>query len=244
MKATSVEMTLCRSDPRIIRSAADIRAGVRHLRRACPTMRLIHERTGDPPLRRYIAGFEGLARIVTGQQLSIASAAAIWGRLHAALEPFTPQRLARSSDAELAAHGLSRAKIRTLRALSAAVGDGRLALDVLETASDADIRSALTAVHGIGPWTADIYILFCLGRADAWASGDLALQVGAAHALGVGERLSAADLETHAERWRPWRGVAARLIWADYANLRRAPTPPTKTAPPRGARLSRISGKP
>ena len=88
MKATSVQMTLCRSDPRIIRSAADIRAGVRHLRRACPTMRSIHERTGDPPLRRYSAGFEGLARIVTGQQLSIASAAAIWGRLSAAFEPF------------------------------------------------------------------------------------------------------------------------------------------------------------
>lgn len=209
------------NSPGIIRTTDDIRAGVAHLRRVCPVMRAIHERTGDPPLRRYDDGLEGLARIVTGQQLSIASAAAIWGRVAGTLAPMTPQRLLGAEPSHLASLGLSAAKIRTLKAVATAIASGELDLATLADATDAQVRSSLTAVHGIGPWTADIYILFCLGRADAWASGDLALQVGAAQALGVGTRLTAAALEQAAERWRPWRGVAAGLIWADYADRRR-----------------------
>lgn len=206
-------------------------------------MRTIHDRTGDPPLRRYEAGFEGLARIVTGQQLSIASAAAIWSRVHASLQPFTPEALLAASDPRLTGFGLSRAKIRTLRALSGAIASGELELGALACADDAAVRAALTAVSGIGPWTADIYVLFCLGRADAWAAGDLALQVGAARATGEGDRLNAVELETLAERWRPWRGVAARLIWADYAHLRRLPGAGEVAGRP-PPRLSRISRKP
>jgi DNA-3-methyladenine glycosylase II len=199
----------------------DVRQGVRALRRACPTMRRLHDLTGDPPVRHVGQGFEGLARIVVGQQLSVASAAAIWRRARAAVEPFEAARFLELEDAELRAVGLSAGKIRTLRALSTAcVADG-LNFASLDNESDATIRGRLTAISGIGPWTADIYLMFCLGRRDAWAPGDLALQVATQMALALDERPRAPELETLSERWRPWRGVAARLLWAYYAVARR-----------------------
>jgi DNA-3-methyladenine glycosylase II len=204
---------------RIITTEADIKAGVKALRRKCPTMRHVHDTAGDPPLRRRPAGFEGLARIIVGQQLSIASAAAIWERTAAACRPFEPATLLRLRDKTLAGAGLSRPKIRTLRAISAACTDG-LDLAALDDASDEEVHSALTAVVGIGPWTADIYIMFCLGRADGWAPGDLALQIAAQRALVLAERPGKDEMLELAERWRPWRGVAARLLWAYYAAVR------------------------
>jgi DNA-3-methyladenine glycosylase II len=204
---------------RIIATEADIRAGVKALRRKCAVMRHVHDTAGDPPLRRRPAGFEGLARIVVGQQLSIASAGAIWRRTVAACQPFEPARLLRLREATLAGAGLSRPKIRTLRAVAAACANG-LDLAALEAASEKAVHAALTEVVGIGPWTADIYIMFCLGRADAWASGDLALQIAAQRAFGLAERPDKDELLALAERWRPWRGVAARLLWAYYAAVK------------------------
>jgi DNA-3-methyladenine glycosylase II len=201
---------------RIIATEADVRAGVKALRRKCATMRHVHDTAGDPPLRRGLAGFEGLARIIVGQQVSTASAAAIWGRTVAACQPFQPARLLRLTDTELAGAGLSRPKIRTLRAIAGACADS-LDLAALESGSDEDIHAALTAVVGIGPWTADIYIMFCLGRADAWAPGDLALQIAMQRAFVLAERPGRDEMMALAERWRPWRGVAARLLWAYYA---------------------------
>jgi DNA-3-methyladenine glycosylase II len=201
---------------RIIATEADIRAGVKALRRKCATMRYLHDTAGDPPLRRRQAGFEGLARIVVGQQLSIASAAAIWERTTAACRPFEPATLLALTDETLAGAGLSKPKIRTLRAAAAACANG-LDLEALAHASTEEVHGALTAVVGIGPWTADVYIMFCLGRADAWAPGDLALQVAAQQALALAERPGKDDMLALAERWRPWRGVAARLLWAYYA---------------------------
>jgi DNA-3-methyladenine glycosylase II len=205
--------------PRIITSERVIRDGVRALRRTCPIMRKVHDATGDPPLRRRPAGFEGLARIIVGQQLSVASATAIWSRTELLCRPFEPAALMALEDPALAAAGLSRPKIRTLRAIATACTEG-LALSALDAASDEDIHAALTAVNGIGPWTADVYIMFCLGRADAFAPGDLALQIGAQKAFGLRKRPDAAKLLRLAERWRPWRGVAARLLWSYYAHLR------------------------
>ena len=207
--------------PRIILDADDVREGVRHLRRRCEVMRMVHDAAGDPPLRRRPAGFAGLARIIVGQQLSVASASAIWTRTELLCDPFEPDVMAALDDAKLAGAGLSRPKIRTLRAICAAVRDG-LDLSRLEASSDAEIQRALTAISGIGPWTADIYIMFCLGRSDGFAAGDLALQIGAAKALGLKARPSAEELLAIAERWRPWRGVAARLLWNYYASLKRA----------------------
>lgn len=213
------------SSPAIIADMNDIRRGIRFLRKACPVMRRIHDLTGEPLLRRYHPDFAGLARIVTGQQLSIASAAAIWSRLEAGLAPVTPERVLATRPEQLAAFGLSRAKIKTLNAAADAIVSGAISLEMLNESSDDWIRAALTSVNGIGPWTADIYIMFCLGRSDAWAAGDLALQIGVAEALDLGQRLGPAELEQAAERWRPWRGVAARLILADYASRRGAASP-------------------
>ncbi len=204
----------------IIQSDDDVRAGVRALRRKCAILRHAHDIAGDPPLRRREPGFEGLARIIVGQQLSIASAAAIWGRFEEALRPLNAAKVLAAPDELLRAAGLSGGKIKTLRAISTAVNSGQLDLDALETAPELMVHESLRQVSGIGPWTADIYLMFCLGRADAFAPGDLALQIAAAVAAKRGDRLSLAELEELAETWRPWRGVAARLLWAYYAAVK------------------------
>ncbi len=205
--------------PRIIVTDDDVSEGVRALRRKCAIMRRVHDLAGHPPLRRRPAGFEGLARIIVGQQLSVASASAIWERTAAACTPFEPAVLLAMTDRQLAEVGLSRPKIRTLKAIAEACSNG-LDLARLEHAADEDIHAALTAVTGIGPWTADVYIMFCLGRADGWAPGDLALQVAAQRAFELAERPGKDAMLELAERWRPWRGVAARLLWAYYAALK------------------------
>ncbi len=205
----------------VIRTQADICRGVRALKRKCPTMRKLHAMAGDPPVRHVGHGFEGLARIVVGQQLSVASASAIWRRTRALIEPFDAASLLSRSDGALRAAGLSAGKVRTLRGLATACLDDGLDVDGLETLEDAVIRERLTAVVGIGPWTSDIYIMFCLGRRDAWAPGDLALQEAAKMAFGLEARPRALELEALSQRWRPWRGVAARLLWAYYAVARR-----------------------
>lgn len=205
--------------PRIIATDDDVREGVRALRRKCAIMRHVHDTAGHPPLRRRPAGFEGLARIIVGQQVSVASATAIWTRTAEACRPFEPAVLLALTDLQLAAAGLSRPKIRGLRAIAEACCNG-LDLAGLEGASEEQVHAALTEVVGIGPWTADVYIMFCLGRADGWAPGDLALQIAAQRAMGLGDRPGAEALKEIGERWRPWRGVAARLLWAYYAALK------------------------
>ncbi len=173
-------------------------------------MRAIRRCAGARP------GFEGLARIVVGQQLSVSSAEAIWTRTAATVAPFRADILLALSDAELKAAGLSAAKIRTLRATAAAVVAGDIDFARLAKAGEEDFRAELTAVSGIGPWTADIFRLFCLGHRDAFAPGDLALQVAVQYAMRMEARPAADALAEIAERWRPWRGVAARLLWAYY----------------------------
>lgn len=200
---------------RTIATDADLREGVRALRHKCPHLARVYLRTGNPPLRRHPPGFEGLARIIVGQQLSIASAQAIWTRVAAAVRPMTPKVFLTLSAEALRSAGLSRGKVRTLRAACTAI-DAGLSLEDLAHAPEDDVHAALTAVPGIGPWSADIFLLFCLGRADAFAASDLALQTAAVAALDLKERPSREALLAIAERWRPWRGVAAHLLWADY----------------------------
>ncbi|MBZ0217992.1 MAG: DNA-3-methyladenine glycosylase [Fimbriimonadaceae bacterium] len=208
---------------RIIETEADIREGVAALVEIDPIIGKIVGLTGMPPLRRREPGFAGMMRIVSGQQLSVASANAIWNRVEAKIKPMSAEKMLRVRDATLRGCGFSGPKIRTARAVSAAILDGSLDLDLIDTLSIEDAMEMLCAVKGIGPWTAEIYLMFCLGHPDIWPGGDLALQIAVQDAHEFENRPSAAACVEIAERWQPWRGVAARLFWAYYA-VRRKPT--------------------
>ena len=155
------------------------------LGKADPRFVALIAEAGRPPLRRRPDGFAGLAATVVSQQLSTASAGAIWGRLAAAFDPFEPAAIIRARAPRLARLGLSAPKIRALKEIARAVAGGKLPLATLADIPADAAHAALTAVHGIGPWTADIYLLSCLGHADAWPAGDLALQEAARVAFGL-----------------------------------------------------------
>jgi DNA-3-methyladenine glycosylase II len=171
---------------------------------------------GHPPLRRGQHGLGGLIRIVIAQQVSTASAEAIHRRFLERFGNARPEHLVTATDADFQSCGLSMPKIRTIRHLSLAVAEETLDIDALAHMNSEDVRNALTAVKGIGPWTADIYLLFCLGHPDIWPAGDLALQEGVRMALNLRKRPDAAKLAKISRRWKPWRGAAARIIWAYY----------------------------
>ena len=216
--------------PAHLETQADVDHAVHLLVRQDPRLAAVLAISGLPPLRRRPGGFAGLASIVTAQQLSTASAAAIWGRLNAAFDPFDPARVRRARATTLAKIGLSAAKIRTFKAIAAAIADG-LDLDALADIPADDAHRALTAVHGIGPWTADIYLLFCLGHADAWPVGDLAVQEALRIAFDLAKRPHAKEMAALAEPWRPWRGVAACLLWSYYRAVKRREAAPLQAAP-------------
>jgi DNA-3-methyladenine glycosylase II len=175
---------------------------------------------GRPPLRRREPGFAGLAAIIVSQQVSVASASAIFGRLQARVVPLEAAEIATATEDDLRGCGLSNAKIRALRAVAEAVVHGGLDLKGLSDLDAADAHKALVKVKGVGPWTADIFLLFCLGHPDAFPAGDLALQEAVRLALSLRRRPDAARLERIAERWRPLRGVAARMLWAYYRGVK------------------------
>jgi DNA-3-methyladenine glycosylase II len=176
---------------------------------------------GPPPLRRREPGFAGLAAIIVSQQVSVASASAIFGRLETRLAPLEAVRVAGATEEELRGCGLSTPKIRALRALAGAIAGSGLDLAGLATLDAEEAHDKLVAVKGIGPWTADVFLLFCLGHPDAFPAGDLALQEAAKLALRLRARPDAVRLERIAERWRPWRGVAARMLWAYYRGVKK-----------------------
>ncbi len=203
-----------------IDTEADIAAGLEVLMAADRRLARVAAVAGPLPLRRRPGGFAGLAGIVVSQQLSTASASAIWGRLAAAYDPLTPQSLIKARADRLARLGLSRPKIRALKEIARALVNGALDCEALPDMPADAAHQALCAIHGIGPWTADIYLLFCLGHPDVWPAGDLALQEGARLAFGLPERPNAKEINVLAEPWRPWRGVAARLLWAYYRAIK------------------------
>jgi DNA-3-methyladenine glycosylase II len=209
-----------------IRNEADIKAAVDALLVRDPRLKAVLAVAGEVPIRRREGGLEGLVRIIMGQQLSTASADAIWGRLRKAYEPFHHTVLRRAHVPKLQRIGLSGAKIRTLRAIVEAVEKGAIDFDALVDMPADEAHATLTAVHGIGPWTADLYLLSCLGHPDAWPAGDLALQEAARLAFGLERRPTAKEMIPLAEPWRPWRAVAARLLWSYYrAVKKRDPAP-------------------
>lgn len=196
---------------------ADLERGIAALLKADARFGPVLANTGCPPLRRSEAGYRGVMKIIAGQQVSKASAAAIWGRMQEALSPMEPGHVEGLDDAAFRTAGLSGPKIRAVKALTAAVTEGEVDFAALEAKDDQAVCDCLCAVKGIGPWSAEVYLLSCLGRPDAWPGGDLALQIAAADAFGLGARPDAKAMAEMAEAWRPWRSVAARLLWAHYA---------------------------
>jgi DNA-3-methyladenine glycosylase II len=216
-----------------IHTEADLDSAVAGLIAADPRWRKALAAAGRPALRRRPDGFAGLASIVVSQQLSTASAKAIWNRLETAVGPFSPQTVRRARAVTLARAGLSAPKIRTLKAIASAIDRGDLDLAALSELPADEAHRRLTALHGIGPWTADIYLLFCLGHADAWPAGDLALQEAARLLLGLRARPSSREMGPLAETWRPWRGAAACMLWTYYRVAKQregAAVPPMKPA--------------
>jgi DNA-3-methyladenine glycosylase II len=218
-----------------IHTESDLDAALASLVQADPRFAGTLALAGRPPLRRRADGFAGLAQIVVSQQLSTASAKAIWGRLEAAFDPLDHVAMLRARTPKLVRAGLSAPKIRALRAIAKAIDCGELDLAGLVELPADDAHQALTAVHGIGPWTADIYLLFCLGHADAWPAGDLALQEAMRLLLALDTRPSAKEMGPLAEAWRPWRGAAACMLWTYYRAAKQregAPLQPAKSDQP------------
>jgi DNA-3-methyladenine glycosylase II len=183
-----------------------------------PDLARILDSLGPPPLWAREPGFPTLVHIILEQQVSLASARAAFDRLQAAVSPLSPEGLLELDDASLKRIGFSRQKTRYARLLAGAISGGRLELAGLETKSDAAVLAELVRIKGIGPWTATIYLLMALRRPDVWPSGDLALATAAQRVKGLSARPTPDELEAMAIPWRPWRAVAARLLWHAYLN--------------------------
>lgn len=196
---------------RIIETHDCVAEGAEWLARAEPRFAHALEMTGPLPLRRRRDGFEQVLSAIVSQQVSVAAASAIWGRLKAA-KLTGPRKIIWASDEDLRACGLSRQKIRYARALA----EARIDFPSLRSAPDEEVIAVLTEVPGIGRWTAEIYAMFSLGRADVFAPADLALQESARLLFDLPERPTERRLRQMAEPWSPWRAVAARALWAYY----------------------------
>jgi len=204
-----------------LETEADLAEGVLKLAALDPRIAEMIAVGGHPPLRRRAGGFPGLASIVCGQQVSTASAAAIWGRVESAFTPLDHRTILAARTPKLQRAGLSRPKIKTFKSIARTVRDGGIDLDALADMPADEAHAKLVAISGIGPWTADIYLLFCIGHADAFPAGDLALQEAARILLRKRKRPTAKQLEKIAEAWRPYRGVAACALWSYYRVIKR-----------------------
>src|ERR1044072_4122012 len=194
--------------------------GVRELSEVDSDLGLIARTHGVPPLWEREEGFATLVLTILEQQVSLASALAAFERLRAAVPPVTPENFLSFDDAQLRAFGFSRQKALYCRLLARAVLDGELDLRKLASLSDEEARAELMRLKGVGAWTAEIYLLRALLRPDAWPAGDLALQIAAERVKRLPSRPTPAELDALAESWRPWRAVAARLLWLYYLDGR------------------------
>jgi DNA-3-methyladenine glycosylase II len=201
---------------RLIETEADVAEGIAALAAAEPRFAHAAAVAGEVPLRRPAGGFAGMLRIMTAQQVSTASAAAVWRRLEAAGAD-SAEGVARLDDAALRACGLSSQKARYARALAAAGLDW----EAIAAAPEDEAAAALTAVPGVGRWSAEMYLMFCVGRPDVFSPGDLALQEGARMLFDLPERPKPPALASMSAGWSPWRAVAARLLWAYYGAVKR-----------------------
>ncbi|MEO1748339.1 MAG: DNA-3-methyladenine glycosylase [Pseudomonadota bacterium] len=203
--------------PATIETQAHIDEGLDWLVSADPKLALMAALVDQVPLRRSKPGFESLVKIIVGQQVSVQSADAIWQRLVKRISPLNPEMFIQCGETAWIEAGLSRPKQRALCALCEAIDHGTLQLEQVGQMPADEAIAHLTQVKGIGPWTAEVYLLFAVGHPDIFPAGDLALQNAARQALTLRERPDDKALRKIAESWAPWRGVAARLFWAYYA---------------------------
>jgi len=204
---TAIDVT----DPKQLRKA------VKTLSRQCAIMKTAHARLGVPEWRTRQGDYSGLARIIAYQQLSTKAAGAIWGRVEVLLGKVTPKNVLAADIDALRDCGLSRPKIAHIRSIAEAVESGALNLQRVARASDEDAQAELVAVKGIGPWTADVYLMFCLGRWDVFPHADIGLSEAYRMITGEQQRHPPKTFLKTAERWRPYRGVAAHMLWS-YIN--------------------------
>ena len=192
--------------------------GVSYLCRVDPDLARVVSALGHPPLWAREPGFSTLLQIILEQQVSLASARAAYQKLEKASCQITPERFLAFTDAELKQFGFSRQKTEYGRVLSEAILNGQMDLYGLSDLDDGEVRRELVRLKGIGPWTADIYLLMALLRPDIWPSGDLALISAVQHIKGLPEKPTADQIKQLTEKWKPWRSVAARIAWYDYLN--------------------------
>ncbi len=201
-------------------SEAEIAEARERLATVCPVMGAAHAATPEFSWRIRPGGFAGLTRMIVEQQVSVASAAAIWRRVQEGLGEITPAAILARDEEALRSLGLSRPKVRYVRGLAEAVARGALDFDSLHHMNDGEATAALTALKGVGAWTAETFLMFCHGRRDMFPAADVALQEAHRAASGLEARLSAVALSEHALAWRPHRSTAAQLLWAYYGVLR------------------------
>lgn len=199
-----------------IRNDEDIKQGLVQLVSLDARLQAIAEHAGDLPLRLQEPGFAGLARIIIGQQVSTASAAAIHARFVKHVSPVTPSAFLEAGEPIWIEIGLSRAKQTTLDGLAKALTSGALDLAEIPQLPANDAIANLTALKGIGPWTAEVYLLFSAGHPDIFPAGDLALQEALKLALNLENRPTEKETREIAAKWSPHRGIAARVFWAYY----------------------------
>ena len=195
--------------------------GLRRLAESDSTLAEVIAEFGPPPLWTRKPGFATLVLIILEQQVSLASARAVFNRLMTTVTPFSASQLLKTDDKTLKDVGLTRQKLSYCRELSKSLVEGRIDLRVLDSISDAEVRAALTAIKGIGPWTADIYLLVAMRRRDIWPKGDRALETAVRELKGFTGRPSSDRYEEVGAPWRPWRAVAARILWHYYLSTRR-----------------------
>ena len=204
-----------------IRTRADVDQAVAALAELCPHMKLmISELDGPVPTRLRKGGFEALLHAIVSQQVSVASAASIWARVEECVDPLTPENFLTKRDSTMRKIGLSRPKEKYCRALSLALVDGTLNLQSLSRRTDEDAMAHLCEVPGIGPWTAEIYLMFCLGKPDIFPAGDIALQNMYRDVAGLEGRPGNKEMAQIAEKWSPWRSIAARVLWTYLRQMR------------------------
>ncbi|WP_298978905.1 DNA-3-methyladenine glycosylase 2 family protein [uncultured Psychrobacter sp.] len=196
-------------------SSAELKTHIQALIELEPRFAPVYEQVGVPSLRRNEGGFAALLRAIVGQQLSVAAASSIWQRLVDA-NLITPKTLIQADDDDLRAQGLSKQKIRYVRSLV----DHDIDYQALTTMSDGEVIATLTAVTGIGRWTAEMYLLFSLGRADILAVDDLAIRVAAMALLELPERPTPKQLKVATQSWSPYLSAASLLLWAYYGGLK------------------------